>query len=259
MNTTKIFTTLKVIGIAIVLSVGLSYAAIQDTTWNPGVPMADNVDVPINRTDRFQEKKGALSVNTFAALGDGQLMQQAFFRGTVKGIDVGSTDPTLEIGGTSTNGSSRRVVTTVYGDWNSGQTIGSTELRNTTLQRLCSEEDGRVVLCGQAGGGGSEPVIITGTIGTSTGRNSSIQLNTRAPAAVTFPFSARFLDNGAGNPSVLHNLTISIPQSGQSGTTSVGNASYVCTVASQIIGNQGTYIYDTGSVSYRLTVNTYCP
>lgn len=157
----KFIPSLQLIILGVILSVGLSYAAIQSPIWNPGAPLVDNVDVPINAGTGLQEKKEGLSVNTFAALGDAQLMQQAFFRGPVKGIDVGSSNPTLEIGGVSTTGMPKRVVTTVNGNLDSGATIGSTELKNTTLTRLCADTSGHVVLCpsgsgsGGTGGGGS--------------------------------------------------------------------------------------------------------
>jgi len=157
----KTTSTIKLVILGILLSVGLSYAA----TWTAptGAAPTGNIDVPINAGPTLQEKKAGLSVNTFAALGDAQLKQQAFFRGPVKGIDVGSANPTLEIGGTTTGGTSARVVTTVNGNLNSGVTIGSTELKNTTLNRLCSDDKGHVVFCPTGGtggtGGGSTPII----------------------------------------------------------------------------------------------------
>lgn len=151
----KFTSSIKLVVLGVILSVGLSYAAFQSTTWTPGAPLTDNVDSPITAGPVLQDKQGGLSVNTFAALGNAELKQQAFFRGPVKGIDVGSANPTLEIGGTTTGGTSARVVTTVNGNLNSGVTIGSTELKNTTLNRLCSDDKGHVVFCPAGGTGGT--------------------------------------------------------------------------------------------------------
>lgn len=178
----KFTSTIKLVILGIILSVGLSYAA----TWTgpTGVAPANNVDVPVNAGPTLQDKQGGLSVNTFAALGDAQLKQQAFFRGPVKGIDVGSTNPTLEIGGTSTTGATKRVVTTVNGNLNSGATIGSTELKNTTLNTLCSDDRGHIVFCPSGGGGstgGSTPTIYAScfiadtTVALANGTHKKIQ------------------------------------------------------------------------------------
>jgi hypothetical protein len=136
----KFSSSLKLISAGILLSVGLSYAA----TWTaPTQQPPTGLDTPITVLSYHQEKPGGLSVNTFAALGNSQLKQQAFLRGPVKAIDPGSSDPTLEIGSVSTP-----VVTTANGNINSGQTIGATNLINSNLDTLCATDTGWVVRCG---------------------------------------------------------------------------------------------------------------
>jgi hypothetical protein len=128
------------------ISIGVSYAA----NWTPGAAPGDSiVPPPITALDTDQVKPGSLSVNTFAALGNGRLKQDALFAGVLQAV---GTDPNLKfrIGGTSSTGQLVHVDTTVSGNVTSGKTLGSSELRNTTLNPLCTDGSGHIIFCGQA-------------------------------------------------------------------------------------------------------------
>lgn len=145
MHTKKIVSTLGLLIAVLGLSIGVSYVA---AAWSEptGTPPANNLYVPVNATQNAQAKQSGLSVNTFAALGNGSLQQDVFFKGQVKGINPGSLNTTLRIGGVGTNGP-RRVFTTINGNVTSQQTLGSSELINTTMNTLCADDTGQVVFC----------------------------------------------------------------------------------------------------------------
>lgn len=257
---THLFSTLRLVLLAVALSVGLSYAAIW-TSPSAGAP-GSNIDAPITILSYNQDKPGNLSVNTFAANvlnGNSALKQQAFFRGPVKGIDPGSSAPTLEIGGLASDGTTiKRVVTTANGNINSGMTIGSSELMNNVLNPLCADEVGKVILCEPPAGGPPGGTVVTGTIGTSNGRNVEITLSQATSTTVLFPVSAYFYLNGTTNPSTLYNFMLPVAQSVTGSAAPAGNAPYHCIVPSQVISGQGKYIYDSGSTTYNLTIDQYC-
>lgn len=130
-----------------VLSIGISYAA-----WNTPsvVPPSNNIASPVTALPVSQVKNGDLSVNTFAALGNGSFKQRVLFNGTILALDPSTNTPTFRIGGINSAGATVSVNTTVSHDVVSQETIGSSKLKNTTLSPLCSDGSGNVVLCGSA-------------------------------------------------------------------------------------------------------------
>lgn len=243
----KTISTLKLIALGIILSVGISYAALWTgpTAAAPG----GNVDAPITALVDAQEKLGNLSVNTFAALGNSALKQRAFFRGPVKGIDPGSSDPTLEIGGGAT-----RVVTTVNGNLNSGRTIGSTELINNVMNPLCADDAGHVVLCTDTSSGTS---MISGVIVVTGGKTVQINLTSGAPTNIVIPAPTQF-DQGGSNATF--DVNIAIAQGEALGSGGHSGQPYVCSVINNTA--DGTYVYQVGSVQYVLSIGpgaTRCP
>lgn len=146
MHTKKIASTIGLLIAVLGLSVGISYVSAAWSDPTGGAP-TNNLNVPVNATQNAQAKQSGLSVNTFAALGNGSLEQDVFLKGQLNGIEPGSTNPTLRIGGAGTAPTPQRVLTTVNGNVSSQKTIGSSELINPSYTPVCADETGQFVLC----------------------------------------------------------------------------------------------------------------
>ena len=133
---TILFTTL--------ISIGISYAA-----WNTptATPPADAIATPITAISPAQVKPAGLSVNTFAALGNASFKQRVLANGMLVSIDPTTPVQIFRIGGVNAAGTTIDVDTTISHDLISGDTLGSSYLKNTTLNPLCGDSTGTVVLC----------------------------------------------------------------------------------------------------------------
>lgn len=146
MHTKKIASTIGLLIAVLALSVGISYVSAAWSDPTGGAP-TNNLNVPVNATQNAQAKQSGLSVDTFAALGNGSLEMDVFLKGQLNGIEPGSTNPTLRIGGSGTAPTPQRVLTTVQGNVSSQKTIGSSELINPSYTPVCADETGQFVLC----------------------------------------------------------------------------------------------------------------
>ncbi len=153
--------------IVLAVSVGISYAV---DNWSDPTAAApgSNVPTPITALVPAQVKPGGLSVNTFAAHGDGRLKQQALFNGELRAVDPENENPVFRIGGKNSERSTQypegklinvdtAVSRDVISEGNPDEigTLGSSTLINNNYNRLCTAKfSGQVIFCSGSGGSG---------------------------------------------------------------------------------------------------------
>jgi hypothetical protein len=140
----QIFSTVLLLVLGLMLSVGLSYAAtfVEPTStsdFRPSVITPGTVD---------QTKTAGLSVNTFSAAQDAEFKQQTFFQDLIRGGIPADVNSTLNIGGVDFGGITHTVNTIINGKLTIDGTLASTTLNTSTEINLCANSLGEIGKCG---------------------------------------------------------------------------------------------------------------
>jgi hypothetical protein len=249
MKKQKTFSIVIVSIIAVIFAIGLSYVSAAWT--NPsGTPPSANLAAPVNASVVDQVKEEGLSVGTFVANQDSHFFQRVHFRGLLNGGTPGASNATLHIGGVSTDTDTNtyRVAADIRGSVKSQGTLGATELINSSLNSLCADYAGHVILCTPP----AADNVITGTLG-GAGHSVRISLDKPSPQSVTIPTYAKFDINGT-EQRVAMDVQISAGET--SGSTSYGAVyPYVCSVPTYA---PSRYEYHIGVLTYLLVVTDPC-
>ena len=147
MNIKKLFQNIKFIVLGSVIAIALSYVANAATFAVPsGAAPANNTSLPLNVSTADQVKQGGLAVTTFLANANAELDGNTYFGGVIH-TDPTSTNATINFGGTDPKGIIRKVALAITGGFSNTGSITSTPLANTKMTTVCSDANGKVILC----------------------------------------------------------------------------------------------------------------
>jgi hypothetical protein len=139
----QILSTISILVLGLMLSVGLSYAMPQED------PASTSTVVPsvITRGVTGQIKTAGLSVNTFSAAQNAEFKQQTFFQDLIRGGSPADTDSVLKIGGVDLGGVTRTVYTIITGKLTVDSTLASSMLNTANEINLCANDQGEIEKC----------------------------------------------------------------------------------------------------------------